>query len=500
MAGLALAILLIHAVSLAHYPLFFVDEGELSNQFWAVLKGDPHLNIEWPLQGTSIRDYGIEGVVGRLAYQWLGLDYLVGRSVSLSWGIVLLAETFLLGTILYGRRLAALGVLVLLCSSPFFYSAHLIRPDIALAAIGTAAILVVLWALSRGLTWPHAAVGPLLVLGYQVHENVVGYGVAIALLYLWHYGWRCFARRGPWLAFASFAAAGTIYLAGKLIGDPSHQLISPGMQFLISTIHRPPLLIFSPPEMLVAELLRYIELWQLSPLEIIVSVGTLLWTFGHRSRTDQPALIVVAAFLSIFLLALENKSAYYWILVYPYLALLFVSTLQAVCQQAYERSPHRAFQLMAGGWIALSFAFQLALHVLPTMDYDYNRAMQPLRESVPAGASVMAEPTFWMALADHPFTNAWNLSWQQQWHGDSVPQTMQALKPEYIVVGSTMYAFWNDRNPYAGTVMERVYESYARHFPLSGSPTDLLGPSSGEAQAINLGDHGEVVVIPAGWN
>ena len=47
--------------------------------------------------------------------------------------------------------------------------------------------------------------------------------------------------------------------------------------------------------------------------------------------------------------------------------------------------------------------------MLPLRTYDYRAFDAPFQAAIPPGAVVLAEPTYWLALRDHPDANIWDL-------------------------------------------------------------------------------------------
>ena len=73
--------------------------------------------------------------------------------------------------------------------------------------------------------------------------------------------------------------------------------------------------------------------------------------------------------------------------------------------------------------------FALSIVAASQWEGDYDHFVGKLRTSIPAGATIYGEPTYWFGLADHPYI-------ADQYFSDDAPyaETVRRLGIEYIVV------------------------------------------------------------------
>jgi len=136
------ALIGLHVWSLLRFPPPFVDEAWLASRAWGFVQSGRCFGA----LDVGIFDY-VDGywtflpclsvMLQAAALKLAGAPSLpAARLVSLFFGLVLLGAVYWLGVRLRGRRLGGLSLLLVGLSYPFFYSAHLARPDVIAAALG----------------------------------------------------------------------------------------------------------------------------------------------------------------------------------------------------------------------------------------------------------------------------------------------------------------------------------------------------------------------------
>ena len=136
--------------------------------------------------------------------------------------------------------------------------------------------------------------------------------------------------------------------------------------------------------------------------------------------------------------------------------------------------------------------------MLPLRTYDYRAFDAPFRAAIPPGAVVLAEPTYWLALRDHPYVNIWDLSWMWQRDGLATPEAIRRIRPDAIIVDPGVRGFFVQATPQTGLMASPfwrpVVEPLLFPSPLSGTLQDALGQDYRLAYSQWFDEHGQVDV------
>src|SRR3989304_1497378 len=188
-AVICIIILAVHSFPLMRLPSPHGDEAWMASRAWEFV----HSGIAFGPLDRGVLDR-FEGY--RFFYSWLftaiqslgvcffGLPSLLAiRFISLVAGFVLLFAVYAIGLALDGKKLGLFGVAFTAFSWPFFFSAHLGRPDIIAAALGFSAIALHLNNRSARILFS-ALAGLLAALAFEVHVHAAVYGPTLIALYL----------------------------------------------------------------------------------------------------------------------------------------------------------------------------------------------------------------------------------------------------------------------------------------------------------------------------
>ncbi|MDO8962979.1 MAG: glycosyltransferase family 39 protein [Coriobacteriia bacterium] len=212
--------------SLARVHPVWGDEGSYSDVAMSFARRG---TFAWPFMTG---DYGFErsnvafgrlytGALG-LVYRTIGFGVFQGRLLSYMCGIAILALVYLIVRELQGSRVAAVWASVLVAASYIFFdTTHTIRPEIALTALATCSLYVLLVARRRDSWWLYALAGLLGAACADVHSNGICVPVALVAVALWLLGWRRTLTRAA-LPFGLGVAAGAAWWVGvHILPDPA---------------------------------------------------------------------------------------------------------------------------------------------------------------------------------------------------------------------------------------------------------------------------------------
>lgn len=426
LAFLAIAIfLLVNLPYLEAWPTAHNDEAREMNAFWVASGSDPLARSLDPEFGPDpLYKGGLQGLSVGLAFRASGLGLFQARLVSLVWGGLLLALVFLVGRRLYGPLEGALAAFFLALSRPFLVASHTVRPEIVLAAMLVAACLLALRGVQEEKWWGNLAAGLLLGLALDVHLNALAFVPLVGLVYLAGSGipWRG-RRTEPDLRLGSrrdarprflffvlgFAAGLLYYLATRVLPDPRQ--FGAASAYWLGIDKRPPILSGDPLWILGAELGRFqgyfTEDRRLELAVLLVALVVAAARALRRGRAD-PLLLGLLAALLVFVVLVSSKSEFYVVLFYPWLALLLAGVLAWLLGQAQRfRAPLALLAVVAAPLVfGLADNYEdVAAAAAHFDDRGYYALIDEVRQVVPAGASIIGPPLFWIGLNDHPYTD-----------------------------------------------------------------------------------------------
>lgn len=442
LAACLLAVMAFHLLTLTQYPRVFIDESWLANSSWTWLNTGANYDS---IHHEVFKQFGYEWIVrfflGQFpyvaSYSLFGLGLFQTRLVAWLFGGGLLALTVLIGRRLYDLNTGLLAALLLALSLPFLQASRF-RQDIVLAALMMLALWLALWAFRHERAWwAHLLAGFLVGVSMDVHQSAFMFAPALAALYLAQYGRKLLVRRGTWLAGVGGGVGVAIWAAIHIL--PSPATYSTLMSFYFSTGADAAMPITNPATLLdsaVREFGRYG--FRQNPLDlalIAVGGGLLLW---RRSGADRLLLTFTgAAFLS-FVLFNGNKTNLYAIHLYP-LFMLIVAQLFVTLFRRFEsaRVLRAGAALLAVAFIAFS-GLRMASSALSARDYDYYAITDQMRAVIPAGARVLATPTWWLGLADYDFSSSLNLAYYRFFNSYDAAEALAVIRPDYIVLDEVL--------------------------------------------------------------
>jgi hypothetical protein len=470
--ALLAVILFLSALWIPIFPIVAVDEANQINAIWTWWRGTHATeSINRIYDPVPTWNGGVFGIAAAALFAVVGPSIWAARLLTFVTGLVLLAVTYGVGKRLYGAATARVATILLALSWSFWFSSHLFRQDTAVAALGMAALFLVLAPLGR-LDWlMHASAGLLLGLGFDVHPNITGFWAGIALVLLARYRLALWRSPQAWALVMGIALGLGVTLG--MLAPAGLEARTASANVTLQSDKQPPVLVYSPAQMLAAESLRYVALLRESPIDVLLIVVAVAWTLVRRDATDRPLLLLLFGLTVFFLAFVQTKYAYYVIIWYPIVVLLLAHRVVDLAQRAPVSSGPANLLAVAAFPCVLLAANRLTHQMLPSAAQRPMSWSLALQTAIPAGASVVGEPVYWLALQDHPYTSWWALSWLWRRDGRTPGDVFKDQPPEAIIVDDFVEVGFQpviSDSPFWQPIWERT----SRPFPFPGSLSELL--------------------------
>lgn len=431
-------ILVAHLPYLEAWPTAHNDEARELNAFWVAAGVDPSARLlDSEFGADPLYKGGLQGLTVGLALRFGGLGLLQGRLVSLAWGGVLLALTFAVGRRLYGTTGGLVALLVLALAHPFWLSAHLVRPDIVLAAMLAGACLLALRAVQERCWRSGLGAGLLLGLALDVHLNALAFMPLVGLVFL-SAGPGFWRQRAWWCFLAGLALGAAYYLLVRYLPDPAQ--FGASSSYWIGLDKRPPILSGDLGRILAAELGRFQGYFTEDRRGELACLAAALAIAGWRSlreRRPDPLLFGLLAAFGLFVAVVANKTEFYLVLFYPWLALVVAGAVVALAAQAGRLRPVVIVAFAVAAPFILGFQDNyedLATAASNRSERGFASLTAELRPLVPPGASILGPPLFWLGFSDHPYTDYYVWERLRAERRERFSSYAGRLKPEILVL------------------------------------------------------------------
>ena len=421
------------------WPTAHNDEARELNAFWVASGADPRARGLDPQYGYDpLYKGGLQGLTVGLALRVGGLGLLQGRLVSLAWGGLLLMLVFLIGRRLYGPFGGVLAAFCLALSRPFLVASHMVRPDVVLAAMLAGACLLALRGAQERLPRANLAAGLLLGLALDVHLNALAFMPLVGFVYPAVLGGRFGRDRSTHLFALGLALGALYYLLVRVAPDPGQ--FASASSFWIGIDKRPPILSADPAWMLGEELGRFrVYFTEDRRLELAVLVAAMALAAGRavRRRQADPLLLGLAAAFGLFVTIVSSKSEFYVVLFYPWLTLLLAgAAVRAIGLAPQLRVP---LGVLAVAAVPFVFGLQDNYEDIATAagnfgERGYYALIDEIRPVIPAGASILGPPLFWIGLSDHPYTDYYVWERLRAERRERFSDYVARLKPDLVVL------------------------------------------------------------------
>ena len=96
-----------------------------------------------------------------------------------------------------------------------------------------------------------------------------------------------------------------------------------------------------------------------------------------------------------------------------------------------------------------------------------------MRATIPPGASILAEPTYWLALRDHPYYNWWNVSWFWLRDGQRPAATLTKYRFQVVIVDRPVESYF-EPSRVLGEFWQPIMETVYHPSPLPGTLEEAL--------------------------
>ena len=427
----------VHFFSLLRTPAPFVDEGNFASEAVGLLR------TGWafgPVQSGVLNNFDgywtyfpwLGTWFESLGFRAFGVSFFSIRLVSLVFGMFLLAAVYLIALRLRGKKVALLSVASTATSASFFYSAHLGRQDIIVAAFGFGAIAIYLDDAGAGPPFKSLLSGLLVGLAFEIHPNAMIYGPVVVFLYFIDYGWSTLHLRKFW-GFAAGCLLGLGFWAGiHLFSYPSTFVAITHLAFESSKV--PPILRPDPSLWLqsIADTLSMVM--RASDLRlgaVVISVAILA---RKGTRGDWKLILLFGVLCLEFVCLVPYKPRYYQILLSPAGDLVLAAGLVTMAEMRSRSLLRRVALLSSVVIVLVSTAFNVSsITSQPFASFD--TTVQEVRQTIPTGSVIMGDQTMWIGLRDYRFYTWQELTFYRRYaSGSSLDDAFRAYHPDYFIV------------------------------------------------------------------
>ena len=437
---LLFAALCFHIATLPRYPAVFVDEAWLVSRAWAWLQTGINFGpLDAGVFDKQLDGYGtfypiIPTLLISVFLHLFGVAVPWLRLLPLLFGLGLLVASFSIAYQFSGsKRCGLIAAILVATSHSFLISAHLIRYDIFVAALGYSAVAISMIGWRRKSSSLFFVAGLMIALAFEVHMNAVLFGPLIFIILLAQGGWRIVTSpQLGGLILGGLCGLG-MYILVHVVRYPA-TFLAMGKGFAIT--HLPPL--FSPglEEFWnsIDEMGRY---WiYLTSGRIVITVlaaGTL-----YRSKFQNSKILFLTLIVGLiaFSLMIRNKMFYYAILIAPlsdiFLAVWIQEMSRADIQLSFWLKRMKAFGIST---LIATCGIPVYLVFSSPSPEDLELIGTRIKQTIPANASIMGPQTYWFELYEYPY-----LSWQQilihrLFHSNhSIDTALDALRPDILII------------------------------------------------------------------
>lgn len=403
------AIFSLNLLSLSYYPAPFGDEAIYASRAWGLWQtGKPFGTLDYKF----MTEYDGHWTLNSLALSYINASiflitqkpsFLGGRIISLFFGFLLLGSIYQIVVKALGNRQAFLSIFLVGLSPPFFYSAHLGRPDIFVASLGFWAIAIALRRIQDTQTWVgDFAAGLLVCLAFEIHPNGILYFFPIVGIYIWYLKWNIFRVRKMWS-----------FLSGLILGCAIYGLIHifpfPNTYFtladlLYSDAHIPPILSGSLTTLWISfsemgQKLRdiYLFVWPIF-IWVIFSI-----TIIHREKTELFFVYLTFIVLFFFALLIGYKSTYYDIQFSPLFNILLAAYFVRIFTETKSWVGRLERVIVTSLYASVLILFSYYVMLKSENFVAFQRASVALETVIKQDDVIMGASTFWFGLYSHEF-------------------------------------------------------------------------------------------------
>jgi hypothetical protein len=460
---LIVAAICFHILTLSRYPAVFVDEAWLVSRAWAWWQtGINFGSLDAGVFDKQLDGYGtfypiIPSLLISVFLQWFGLAVPGLRLLPLFLGLGLLVASFSIAYQLSGStRCGLISVLLVATSHSFLISAHLIRYDIFVAALGYGAAAISLAGWRRKRSSLLFVAGLMSGLAFEVHMNAALFGPLILTILLAEGGWHLLRSR----ELGGLVLGG---LCGLVLYAWLHVIQYPATFWAMgkgmATTHLPP--VFSPgAEQLWSSARELGGYWiYLTSGRILVVVLAAITVYRSMFQNTKILLLALVVGLAAFSLLIRNKMFYYAILIAPLSDIFLAVWIQEVSRSNVKLSFWLKRTKVLGVSTLIATCVIPVYHVFSSPPSDDLKLIgNRIKQTIPTTASIMGPQIYWLELTDHPY-----LSWQQiraytRLNSDqSIEAALGALRPDILITDDDLRQYIRLTN---GDVQRTNFDRY----------------------------------------
>lgn len=431
-----LALGCLHAFSLLRFPPPFIDEAWYASHALGVLHtgrplGPLHQGVFASIEGAWTYFPIIGSLLPALAIHLLGVNILAVRLVALAFGLALLLSVYVIARRLYGQRAGILVLPLLGVSAPFFLSAHLARPDVAVAAAGFGAIALYLTGGGSTSLVKSMLAGLLIGLAFEYHPNASIFGPVLVALYLADHKTTTFRQRTFWGFIGGCSAALLLYAIIHIAPYP--QTFFSMTSFAFGDSKTPPLL---SPSSWAASLheasgLIFAGIEFRTPLVL----AALLLLARRRARADRCLLVILVVMFVQLVAITPYKPGYYAIIFSPAYDLVLTAFLDALLGLRWRGSLRSLLVTVLLVSLLVASTLQNLAVVTTNGTEDYERLTGEIRAVAPAASTIMGEPAYWFGLQDYAYVGMDQVGLYRRLHpGARIDDIMAIYRPDFLIL------------------------------------------------------------------
>jgi len=194
--------------------------------------------------------------------------------------------------------------------------------------------------------------------------------------------------------------------------------------------------------------LRTLLFLSVAPMDVLFSLLAVLWIIASRDPRDRVLLWLGLGMFAFFVLFVRATGVFYLVLWFSLAALALGRALRGISARVRSVSPQHAFAAMITVVCLALATNRFSYDLVPLRDYDHQRLLALVRAQVPAGATVLGQPTYWLGLQDHSYINWWAISYLWQRDHQSVRTSLGRYRPGVVIVDDyTRFEFSADPRP-----------------------------------------------------
>lgn len=427
----------LHGWSLSRFPPPFVDEAWLTSRAWGFVESGRCFGA----LDAGIFDYGdgywtflpcLSVMLQAAALRLAGApELLASRLISLIFGLVLLAGVYGIGLKLGGRRLGWMSLFLVGVSYPFFYSAHLARPDVIAAALGYLALAVYLADREYRRGWVGGMIGLTLGLAFEIHPNSAIFGVALGALYVWDLGAGVVRSRQFYGCLAGGMLGLGVYAAMHILPYPGN--FFEFNQYAFHATHAPPL--FTLDVSILAESVVETFAFQAAALSLLTPVVALgvVELARRRDAPDKTLLLLSGSLLGSYALLVRLKAGYYAIFLAPMLLIIAARYLLEGLAAPWRGRWRDYLSRLAWGLTLVSLGMNLLM--LGENSYaEYLASQKQIQAWVRQEDVILGPQIYWFGMTQHPYLYLEQIAYYRHFHpGSSLEDALRRYRPTLFI-------------------------------------------------------------------